>query len=213
MNEDLKKALEALPEEQREGLEKTINSYVDQERTRASKTASENTKKALSQDTDFISGIKESLKGDITSEVDASYQERLQALENESKTLKINNNRATARAKLLEVGIDKDAIDGFIAPLVSEDSEQTIKNVESFTKNFQSVLEKKLKTKTAKDMDNFQTPGGNGSTDEKAALISGLKTRLVRALTYHDQAELGYVVRDCKASGIDFQSLKRSIQK
>ena len=116
-------------------LSPEIQKYIDQERTKASKTAREN----ASKDPDILAKVKQSVEDEAKLTVEQLYAKKLDELT-------IHENTLNAKELLHNGGLDDDDITDIIPLIVSKDSDKTKENAEKFVNAFNSAVEKNVST-------------------------------------------------------------------
>ena len=159
----------AIPKEVKfEDLTPEVQKYIDQERTRASKTATE---KAL-KDPKLIAIAK----AQALAEANMTAEEKMAKM---VADISLRENKLDAKDLLRTGGVAEDAIESILDMLVSDNKEQSIANTENFLKNFKSAVDSAVSTKLQTNLKNMPKP--------KTVALSD---KAYKDMTYEERTEL-----------------------
>lgn len=170
-----------------------MKAYIDQQRTQASKTAYDNAYKKLQSDDEFISNIKSQLEEQARLSGEEKLKLEREKLDDERKKLKVEKNMFDSKSYLMNNGLPEEHVNNFLGFLVSEDSEKTKNNLESFVNSYKTTLESQV-TKVKEDLlHNIDKPnqGGNGGNSDSAKL----KQDFENAKKMGNQVEMSRITR------------------
>lgn len=121
-------------------LSPEMATFLDQERTRASKTAADNARKKLMQDESFRTEIRTELEKSQEMTIEEKMAQKEAALLAQEATLALRENTLVTTKSLLEHGIDGENADALASILTTADKEVSVSNVDTFAKLFDAAL-------------------------------------------------------------------------
>jgi len=149
-------------------LSPEIQRFIDQERTKASKTARENAVK----DPTVIAKVKQEVEQEATLSAEEKYAKKL-------SELSIYENKLEATEKLRDTGLNGEDISQVIDLLVSSDKDKTLLNTQKFIDVFKLAVEKNVSVKMQENLKNTFKP--------KTPISS---TKAFKDMDYNERLEL-----------------------
>ena len=125
-------------------LSPELQAYIDQERTKASKSAYANAEKKLRKDTNFINDIRSAIEEEARLTGEEKLAKERELFMEEQRHFKRQRNLFQAEAQLSKAGFDNEQIEKLSKFLVSEDEEATINHVNDFLATYRSTFEQQL---------------------------------------------------------------------
>lgn len=173
--------------------------YIDQERTRASRTARERAEMKLRSDETF----KQSLRSELEAEAKMSAEEKLakerEEVAEERKLARLEKNTLIVEKELGKLNLDDEALAKFSSFLTTDSEETTRERVGAFVSEFTKVIETH-KAEVTKDMlKGTITPEVNGSSATEASL---LEAQYKEAVAKNDQIAMARIIREAQTKNI-----------
>jgi hypothetical protein len=180
-------------------LSDDVKKYLDQERTKASNTASANAKKKLMKDSEFIAAIKTQIETENSLTVEQKLANSMKDLETSKNQLAVRENRILVKETLTESGIDIRSIenvDVLIDVLSATDVEVSKNNATVFSKMIESITNAKVE-KTKQDL---LKGGYEVVTGDKGAVT--LQDQYDKAKTSRNTMEMIRIKQEATSKGV-----------
>ena len=127
-----------------EELTPELQAYIDQERTKASKSAYANAEKKLRKDANFINDIRHAIEEEARLSGEEKLAKERELFLEEQRQFNRQRNLFQVESQLSKAGFDGEQIDKFSKFLVSEDEETTLNHVNDFLTTYRSTFEQQL---------------------------------------------------------------------
>ena len=173
-----------------EELTPELQAYIDQERTKASKSAYANAEKKLRKDANFINDIRHAME----EEARLSGEEKLA----EQRQFNRQRNLFQVESQLSKAGFDGEQIDKFSKFLVSEDEETTLNHVNDFLTTYRSTFEQQLAEQKKQLLKATPTP----QTGESVGREDHYKAEYEKAKQTGDATYMARLIREAAQHNI-----------
>ena len=138
-------------------------SYIDQQRTNASKSAAVNAKNKLMKDESFLTSLKEQIEIDQNLTVEEKMRLKELDFVQKAEKLTLRENTLSTTKSLLEHGMTSESADALASLLTTTDADISVKNVDTFTTLFDEALRVSTEKATQDLLQNGHVINTNGN--------------------------------------------------
>ena len=181
-----------------EELSPELQAYIDQERTKASKSAYANAEKKLRKDTNFINDIRSAIEEEARLTGEEKLAKERELFLEEQRYFKRQRNLFQVEAHLSKAGFDNEQIEKFSKFLVSEDEEATINHVNDFLTTYRSTFEQQLAEQKKQLLKATPTP----QTGTSVGREDHYKAEYERARNSGDATYMARIIREAAQHNI-----------
>lgn len=138
--------------------------YLDQQRTQASKTASEKARAKLESDPEFVRTMRERIEAENNLTLEEKLAEKNKEISEREALINIRDNKITVKEKLITSGIsaDSEGFEALLETVTTSDQAQSLKNAETIV----SIMDKIIKTSVDKAKTELLQGGFNINTGD-----------------------------------------------
>ena len=155
-----------------EDLTPELQAYIDQERTKASKSAYANAEKKLRKDKEFVGSIRSQLEEEARLTGEEKLAKERELFAQEQAQFKRQRNQFQVERVLGGAGFEAEQIEKFSKFLVHEDEEQTLTQVNDFLTTYRSTFEQQLAVQKKELLKATPTPTNGENVSREAHYIA-----------------------------------------
>lgn len=175
-----------------------LQAYIDQERTKASKSAYANAEKKLRKDANFINDIRHAIEEEARLSGEEKLAKERELFLEEQRQFNRQRNLFQVESQLSKAGFDGEQIDKFSKFLVSEDEETTLNHVNDFLTTYRSTFEQQLAEQKKQLLKATPTP----QTGESVGREDHYKAEYEKAKQSGDATYMARLIREAAQHNI-----------
>lgn len=169
--------------------------YVDQERTKASRTARANAKKELMKDQDFIDSIRNQVTPEIQHTVEQTNADNIKALTRRLAKSEVTN-------VLSRAGMSDSEIDGMADMFIGDDIEDSVTKANAFVSLFNQSVQSRLDKQQQQAVTHMTVPGVPSPEVNETARLQAELDEARKDTSYRKAIRISAIMREASEKGI-----------
>lgn len=180
-----------------------VAKLIDQERTKASKTARANALRDAASDPTIVAQVRAALEEEARMTADERVAQKERELEQKELGINVKANRLSVEAVLIENGVPKDSAGTLAEIIATADEKVSVAKANEFVSMFTTALEAKVEAVKNELLANGGAPkkkGGDQPTQEEV-----MRAQYKEAMEKDDLPIAIHIQRQAAAQGITIQ--------